>query len=140
MVKKLILSAAIIILAVFLGIFLSWRYSSARLPSARQPEETYSASGSDVRVAENESERPAAEDAPIEDTPQAPEEPTVSTGYYLRDHDGRIAVFPANSEIPELVFDVYTRMLPESDQELLRQGVYVADYEELTRLIEDYIS
>ena len=41
---------------------------------------------------------------------------------------------------PEMIFDIFVRTLPEMDQELLRQGIRVETYEELTRLIEDYIS
>lgn len=138
MVKKLILSVAIIILAIFLGMFLSWQYSATRTPAA-QPEGTYSPSGSAAQEQENEPVEPAP-GTPSDEEPASPGEISLPGGYYLRDHEGRIAVFPAGSDIPELVFDVYTRMLPQSDQDLLQQGVYVADYEELTRLVEDYIS
>ena len=39
-----------------------------------------------------------------------------------------------------MIFDIFVRTLPDPDQQLLRQGIEVETYEELTRLIEDYIS
>lgn len=39
-----------------------------------------------------------------------------------------------------MIFDVYTRLLPQADQERLTEGISAPDYETLTRLIEDYIS
>ena len=41
---------------------------------------------------------------------------------------------------PDLVFDVYVRTLPETDQEQLQRGIWVASYDKLTELVEDYIS
>ncbi len=39
-----------------------------------------------------------------------------------------------------MIFDIFLRTLPEMDQQLLQEGIQVETYEELTRLIEDYIS
>ena len=39
-----------------------------------------------------------------------------------------------------MIFDVYTRLLPQADQARLTEGISAPDYETLTRLIEDYIS
>jgi len=60
--------------------------------------------------------------------------------YMLREYDGRIAVFPAESEEPELVLDVLVKYLPDFDRTQMQQGIHVKDYEELVRLIEDYTS
>lgn len=136
MSKKLILSAALIIFAIFIGIFLSYQYSAGAesSPVAEPP----------IKSGE-QTTAPPQEELPSEAPSEAPkpedvgEEPP-SSGYYLRDYNGKIAIFPVGSEVPEMVFDVFTRILPQSDQERLQEGVYVADYEELTRLVEDYIS
>ena len=62
------------------------------------------------------------------------------TGYYLRDYDGRLAVFRAGSDTPYALFDCYTHQLPSYDQSALKAGVYAESYEQLVALIEDYIS
>ena len=60
--------------------------------------------------------------------------------YMLKEHNGRIAVFPAESDEPELVLDVLVKYLPDFDRTQMQQGIQVKDYEELVRLIEDYTS
>lgn len=72
--------------------------------------------------------------------PNEPEEPQSPAGYLLRDYEGRLAIFREESNTPEMIFDVYTRLLPQADQERLTEGISAPDYETLTRLIEDYIS
>lgn len=62
------------------------------------------------------------------------------TGYLLGEWGGRVSVLSPGTREPEMIFDIFLRTLPEPDQELLRQGIRVETYEELTRLIEDYIS
>ena len=69
-----------------------------------------------------------------------PEPIPSPSGYLLRSYDGRLAVFREGSDTPEMIFDVYTRLLPQSDRERLEEGISAPDYETLTRLIEDYIS
>ena len=71
-------------------------------------------------------------------TPQP--QPESPAGYLLRDYEGRLAIFREESNTPEMIFDVYTRLLPQADQERLTEGISAPDYETLTRLIEDYIS
>lgn len=73
--------------------------------------------------------------------------PTVSASenssdypYLLRTYDGKLAVFTSDLVQPDMVFDVYVRTLPVSDQKALEKGVRVETYEKLTALIEDYIS
>ncbi len=62
------------------------------------------------------------------------------SGYYIKDWGGRVSIIKEGEEVPEMIFDIYTKLLPEYDQEQLREGLYVASYEELTAMIEDYIS
>ena len=64
----------------------------------------------------------------------------VGPGYYIRDYKGRVAVVPSGQAEPEMIFDIQTKMLPELDRQQLADGIYVATYEELIRLVEDYIS
>ena len=65
---------------------------------------------------------------------------TMTAGYLLRSYEGRLAVFRQGCDTPELIFDVYTRLLPPADRDRLETGISAPDYETLTRLIEDYIS
>lgn len=65
---------------------------------------------------------------------QAKQVPVGEYEYILREHEGRLAVFLKDKDTPEMVFDVYVRLLPEYDRGQLNQGVYVKDYEELIDL------
>ena len=58
----------------------------------------------------------------------------------LRPAEGKLAVFTDDLVQPDLVFDVYVRTLPELDQQQLSRGIRVKTYDELTSMIEDYIS
>lgn len=60
--------------------------------------------------------------------------------FLLRTYDGKLAVFTSDLVEPDLLFDVYVRTLPASDQKALEKGVRVETFEKLTALIEDYIS
>lgn len=66
--------------------------------------------------------------------------PLQTPQYYLRDHDGKLAVFAPDSALPELVFDVYLSTLPAYDRGQLQVGIPIYSYEELVQRIEDYIS
>lgn len=63
-----------------------------------------------------------------------------ASGYLLGEYNGRVSVLAPDTGEPEMIFDIFVRTLPVPDQELLKQGIRVETYEELTRLIEDYIS
>lgn len=71
---------------------------------------------------------------------QSVSEVPVEANYLLREYDGKLAVFTEDLVTPDLVFEVYVRTLPESDQALLQRGIRAASFDELTRLVEDYIS
>lgn len=135
MVKRIYFTVAIVIAAVFLGIFLSYQYGRAQ-SEASAPETVAkpSASGTDPS---GRSEEELGIPQYIDESAQ---EDPPSSGYIIRDYDGKVAIFSVGSSVPEMVFDVYTRTLPEEDRERLASGVYVATYEELTALVEDYIS
>lgn len=79
---------------------------------------------------------PESQPAPSSSQNAASAEPS----YLLGEYNGRVSVLSPDTREPEMIFDIFVRTLPDADQELLRQGIRVATYEELTRLIEDYIS
>lgn len=60
--------------------------------------------------------------------------------YTIKEYNGKIAVFENNNTFPENVYDTYISVLPESDQERLKNGITVNDKTELQRIIEDYTS
>ena len=77
---------------------------------------------------------------PLEESRAEPPEEEVAAGYLLGEYNGRVSVLSPDTREPEMIFDIFVRTLPDADQQLLRQGIRVDTYEELTRLIEDYIS
>lgn len=59
--------------------------------------------------------------------------------YILSDYHGRIALFRDNNEIPIKVYDVFTDSLPQTDRDLIKNGIEV-NYNQLPEIIEDYLS
>ncbi len=122
MPRRIVLSLAVAIAALLLGLVLAF-LSRGSTPEPQPQEE------------------PISPAQPVENPlPDEPEEPQSPAGYLLRDYEGRLAIFREESNTPEMIFDVYTRLLPQADQERLTEGISAPDYETLTRLIEDYIS
>ena len=66
--------------------------------------------------------------------------PEQQTMYILREWNGYIAVFAHGEQEPQIVLEQQVRFLPDIDRMNLREGIIVADREELAALIEDYIS
>ncbi|MDD3193588.1 MAG: hypothetical protein PHE47_07020 [Oscillospiraceae bacterium] len=70
----------------------------------------------------------------------AQEESYGECQYWLRDYNGYLAVFTPGQEEPEMVFQVFTRNLPQYDRQALQDGIGIRNYEELVARIEDFIS
>ncbi len=60
--------------------------------------------------------------------------------YLLKEEEGKLAVFATGEQRPRKVFEVYVNTLPSYDQQLLKQGLPVKNYEELLKRLEDYSS
>lgn len=60
--------------------------------------------------------------------------------YIIREHEGRVAVYPAGADEPEIILDVYVKYLPDYDRSQMAQGIQVKDYTQLMSLLEDYTS
>lgn len=59
--------------------------------------------------------------------------------FVLREYDGCIGVFsPQSDDGPITVTDIETRSLREADREIVKNGIAVADREELLSLLEDF--
>lgn len=65
---------------------------------------------------------------------RAPDQPQ----YLLKDNAGRVALYAADGTGPLAQYDIYTRLLPESDALALERGIAVQDEAELQRMLEDY--
>ena len=59
-------------------------------------------------------------------------------GYILRNYNGKIGIFPADSDTPQQVLNIEIDTLPDEDQQQLAVGIYVPNQEELQSKIEDY--
>lgn len=66
--------------------------------------------------------------------------PEPKPHYMLKGYEGKLAVFIIGKEEPELVLDRYLHHLPDVDRLRLEEGIQVAQYSDLLRLIEDYTS
>ena len=132
MAKRMLFSLAVVITALLLGLVLSF---AARGSAPAVPEEPSPAP--QQPAAEPTVPEPLPTETPVDTQPQQPE---PQGGYRLQSYNGRLAIFREGSDTPEMIFDVYTRLLPQADRERLEQGITAPDYETLTRLIEDYIS
>lgn len=60
--------------------------------------------------------------------------------YTLGEWEGQLAVFAGEDAFPQKLYDVAVAALPQGEQERLKNGIAVADDEELQRLLEDYTS
>ena len=131
MAKRMLFSLAVVITALLLGLVLSF---AARGSAPAVPEEPFPAP---QHTAEPTVPEPLPAETPVDTQPQEPE---PQSGYRLQSYNGRLAIFREGSDTPEMIFAVYTRLLPQAARERLEQGIPAPDYETLTRLIEDYIS
>ena len=131
MAKRMLFSLAVVIAALLLGLVLSF---AARGSAPAVPQEPPPAP---QQTAEPTVPEPLPAETPVDTQPQEPE---PQSGYRLQSYNGRLAIFREGSDTPEMIFDVYTRLLPQADRDRLEQGITAPDYETLTRLIEDYIS
>ena len=126
-------TAALTVLCLLLAASLVWALST-RAPKA--PPETEPA----VPLPADREEDPFPEAPPAVREEEADPAPQDQTGFRLGAYNGRVSVLSPATREPEMIFDIFVRTLPDPDQQLLREGIQVETYEELTRLIEDYIS
>ena len=59
---------------------------------------------------------------------------------YLGIHNGYLALFDSAQPAPVLILPYKEQLYPESDRNALRQGIIYNTPEELTRLLEDFLS
>ena len=61
-------------------------------------------------------------------------------GFLLGVHNGNIALWKDDDPNPIKVFPYCASALPQKDQEALRNGIKINDLNDLTKLLEDYLS
>lgn len=54
--------------------------------------------------------------------------------------EGKLALFVGESPYPNIVYDFFVRNLPQEDQNRLFEGISVSSEEELSALLEDFMS
>ena len=78
--------------------------------------------------------------APTPEESQVAASETKGNGYYIKAYNDMVSVIQEGETTPELIFDIHIKMLPELDQKQLIEGIYADNYEEMTKMVEDYIS
>ena len=63
---------------------------------------------------------------------------TANYEYTVKDYKGRIAIFKYGKELPLEIFDIYTESLPKIDSARIKEGINIADENELQKIIEEY--
>lgn len=65
---------------------------------------------------------------------------SVSYLYTLTEYNGKIALYKNGFSMPIEIFDVNINSLPQSDRELIKNGIHASNDSEIQRFIEDYTS
>lgn len=58
--------------------------------------------------------------------------------YVVKEVLGKINVFERNKKIPTIITDKSIEYLPEYDQKMLKDGIYLYSKNELNKLLQDY--
>lgn len=59
---------------------------------------------------------------------------------YLGIHNGHLALFDEGSDDPLLILPHRAEMYSQADQQKLARGIYYESPQELTRILEDFLS
>lgn len=60
--------------------------------------------------------------------------------WLLRSYEGKVALFTSTDDLPEVIYPIYVNTLPSYDQDLLRDGIYLDDVEQVSQYIADFES
>lgn len=60
--------------------------------------------------------------------------------YLLQETDGKIGLYLPGEDTPRQVLDIFTYTLPDYDQQLLKEGIRVADDQDLQKYLEEFDS
>ena len=59
---------------------------------------------------------------------------------YLGIHNGYLALFDSSQQGPVMILPYKEELYPQKDRDALRKGIIYSSPEELTRLLEDFLS
>ena len=65
------------------------------------------------------------------------DEPEEERVWLIREYEERIGIFDENGALLDVI-DVYVKTLPETDKNLLREGIRITSEQSLRAIIEDY--
>ena len=65
-------------------------------------------------------------------------ETTTNIKYIVKSYEGKIAVFQNNESSPIKIVDVYIDLLPQSDRDILNNGITVSNIDEVNKMLSDY--
>lgn len=64
----------------------------------------------------------------------------ICTICYLGIHNGYLALFDSAVSGPLMILPYHAQLYPETDQQALKKGIVYNSPEELSRLLEDFLS
>lgn len=64
----------------------------------------------------------------------------IDNSYILKEYQGKVGVFKNNQSEPIFIINVFVNTLPDYDVESLKNGIYIKDEAELSKIIEDFES
>lgn len=59
---------------------------------------------------------------------------------YLGQHQGFLALWSSGRSVPASILPCRVDMLPKHDQKMLESGIPISSSDELTKLLQDYLS
>lgn len=78
--------------------------------------------------------------SPKEPTSPAAESTAASSGYLLKEYDGRIALYALPETTPRQIFNIYVDSLPDADIARLQSGIPADTLEQAEEYLEDFDS
>lgn len=135
MKNRILLTTLVIAAALLAGTLLA--LLDSRIENEKEPSAESSSRSSSTQISESAL-------IVVDEVPQsgsaAASRSQPDGGYWLTVYDGRLAAVRDGQTQPEIIYDVFVRVLPECDRLALEAGIYAATREELDALAEDYIS
>ncbi|MGI6498198.1 MAG: hypothetical protein ACOX0U_05170 [Oscillospiraceae bacterium] len=64
--------------------------------------------------------------------------PTAGERYLIKEYGGQVCIFAAGEALPRRNTGIYTATLPNEDQAMLEEGIWVSSQAELSSVLEDY--
>lgn len=89
-----------------------------------------------IKILKNDQQEEIAQPVYVPDTPIINQDAL----YFLYECGGKIGIYDAKSHILVDIINVFTASLPQSDQILLKNGIEIFSFTELSKIIDDFTS